>query len=292
MVQVKEDFMLCDDGKIFYRAIGKGDPIFMIHGGPGFDHSYFLPSMDVLAANHLVVYYDQRGTGRSSCEINCESINMDKFVQDLEDLRKHLKLDKITLVGHSWGALLSLEYALQFPEHVKSLVLMNAMPASSYGLERYYENLGERLRPISDQLVQIELSDNFKNRSPEAITKYFQLIFPKYFYDQHKMLLLNTNLCNATATNFFRIGELIDNDYLCEYDLLERLKTLKIPALVVHGDYDPVPKKYAEQLHNHIKNSEYLLIGSSGHFPFIEQPLLLFKAIKEFLADGYISFNK
>lgn len=292
IAQVKEAYMPCEGGQIFYRVIGSGDPIFIIHGGPGLDHSYFLPTMDVLAAEGQVVYYDQRGTGRSLSKVDCDSINMDNFVKDLENLRKHLNCDEITLLGHSWGTLLALEYAFKFPDRVKALILMNSFPATHEGLERYYENLGARLRPISDQLVQIELSEKFKQREPETINKYLQLIFPVYFYDENKMLLLNSAVCSTSAANFFKIGEFLDSDYLGEYDVLDRLKRLSIPTLIVHGDSDPVPKKYAEQLHANIKNSKYLHIGGSGHFPFVEQPLILFKAIREFLTEGSLSLNK
>ncbi|KAF3363345.1 Hydrolase [Chlamydiales bacterium STE3] len=280
-----DGYVQCEEGQLYYRTIGKGEPIVLIHGGPGLDHSYFLPVMDTLAEDHLVVYYDQRGSGKSQCIVNCETVNMDKFVSDLEALRIALDLETLTLVGHSWGSLLAIEYTLAFPKRVKSLILLHSLPPTSKGLEKYYENLDLLLKPISDQLAKIELSEDFKHGQLDAVRNYLDLILQKFFYDENKILLLNTHLSQNTASNFFKIGELIDSDYLGDYDLTKQLNLLNVPTLILHGDNDPVPVKFAVKLNREIKNSRYLEIKNSGHFSFIEQPVIFFREINAFLSQ-------
>ncbi|MGK5595367.1 MAG: alpha/beta fold hydrolase [Parachlamydiaceae bacterium] len=281
---VSEGFVQSDEGKLFYRIVGKGDPIILIHGGPGLDHSYFLPALDALADRHSVIFYDQRGSGKSECVVNCETINMERFVNDLEKLRSALKLDKVSIIGHSWGSLVAIEYALMFPQYVKSLVLLHAFPPTNKGLEKYYENLEQKLKPVADQLGKIELSNEFKKGSFEAVQNYLDIIFKKYFFDENKVLLLNSRLCQSTAANVFRIGDLLDSDYLADYNLEERVTNLSLPTLIIHGDNDPVPQKYALRWHQAIKNSQFQLVKSSGHFSFIEQPATFFRLVDDFLS--------
>lgn len=278
-----EGFISIPSGKLFYRAIGEGEPIFVIHGGPGLDHNYLLPGMDVLAERACLVYFDQRGTGRSDGELNCESINMDNFVEDIERLRKAFNCDKLTLLGHSFGGILALEYALKYPDKIRALILMNSAPASAKGMEHFYENLDSRLKPFADKLGAIEASESFKQRKAEAVSNHVHLILKPYFWDQSKSGFLNTKLSEKTAANLHTVQSLMDNDYLADFDIREKLAKISAPTLVIHGDFDPIPEKYAEEIHLGIKGSKYLLIGRCGHFPYIEQPYTLFKAIVGFL---------
>lgn len=279
----EEGFIAIDGGKLYYHAIGEGPPVFIVHGGPGMDHTYLLSAMNELADTHRLIYYDQRGSGKSDAELNCESINMDNFVEDLEKLRLAFKYEKITLIGHSWGGLVALEYAMQHPQHLQSLILMNSTPASTKQIEHYYENLDHRLEPISDQLATLESSSEFNKRAPEAISHYLHLILQKYFWDETKCKLLPRSICRQTAANFSTIGGLMETDYLADFDIREEIAKITCPTLVIHGDFDPIPEKYADEIHQAIKGSQYLLIARCGHFPFIEQPYALFRAINSFL---------
>lgn len=279
----EEGFIPIENGKIYYRAVGSGEPIFILHGAPGLDHTYLRPGMDALSEDHRLIYFDQRGTGKSTCDLNCESINMDAFVEDLESLRKAFNCRKMTLLAHSWGGLIALEYALKYPDKTKALLLMHSAPLSTKAMERFYENLALRLRPISDQLADIEASEEFKMRNPKLINRYFQMIFQKYFWDEKNSNLLNIDLSEETASNYFIVSTLIDSDYLGEFDIYDQVAKITTPTLIIHGDSDPIPEKYATEIHQAIKDSEFLLIARCGHFPFIEQPFALFRKINDFL---------
>jgi proline iminopeptidase len=113
--------------KLFSQSFGTGTPIIVVHGGPGLDHAYFLPQMLELAKDHQLIFYDQRGSGKSlETELSPELMNVNQFIQDLEDLRKDLGLNSFVLLGHSWGGELAMHYAVTYPESISALILMRA----------------------------------------------------------------------------------------------------------------------------------------------------------------------
>lgn len=111
--------------KIFYQIFGEGTPIIITHGGPGLDQTYLQPQLLALAKNHQLIFYDQRGSGKSlGTKLDEDTINIHKFAEDLEKLRAHLKLKKFILMGHSWGGILSMQYAIKYQKNILSPLLL------------------------------------------------------------------------------------------------------------------------------------------------------------------------
>ena len=115
----------------------------MIHGGPDFDHTYLLPDMDRLSDVYRLIYYDQRGRGQSRGELRLEEISIERYVEDLDGLREHLRLDSVAILGHSWGGHVAMHYVLHHPERVSHMILMNTAPTSHEG---YLQMRQERLK--------------------------------------------------------------------------------------------------------------------------------------------------
>src|SRR3954454_6492136 len=101
-----------DGAELYCREIGNGTPIIVLHGGPDFDHSYLLPDLDRLAASYRLIYYDQRGRGRSADHVQADDVTLASDIDDLGRVMRHFHLKSAALLGHSWGAVLALEYAL------------------------------------------------------------------------------------------------------------------------------------------------------------------------------------
>jgi len=101
-------------------------------GGPDFDYGYMLPDLDRLADTFRLIYYDQRGRGKSADGVNPDDVTLASDVDDIDAVRQHFQLESPTLLGHSWGTVLALEYALRYPTRVSRLVLMNPAPASTH----------------------------------------------------------------------------------------------------------------------------------------------------------------
>jgi len=106
--------------RLYARVVGQGPAVVVLHGGPDFDHGYLLPDLDRLKDGFRLIYYDQRGRGKSAEHVQPGDVTLASDVDDLDKLRRHFRLDAPTLLGHSWGALLALEYAVRHPTRVSS----------------------------------------------------------------------------------------------------------------------------------------------------------------------------
>jgi proline iminopeptidase len=123
--KVEDGYINIDESSLYYKIIGKGEPLIVLHGGPGFDHQPLMPYIGNLGKYCKVVLYDQRGSGMSTGPVDSASINVDRFVEDIEIIRKHLGVEKINLSGISWGGILALFYGIKYPNKLNSLVLFS-----------------------------------------------------------------------------------------------------------------------------------------------------------------------
>jgi proline iminopeptidase len=118
-----------DSARLYYRVIGHGaDTIIAIHGGPGMDQETIAGDFAVLGAKHTVIFYDQRGGGRSTLPTDTTTLFAARQVQDLDELRKHFGVARVTLVAHSYGPLLAASYAIAHPGNVKRMVFFGPVP--------------------------------------------------------------------------------------------------------------------------------------------------------------------
>ena len=115
-----------NDVRLFYRIVGaQGDTIVMLHGGPGFSMGYMAGDLAPLAAHHVLLFYDQRGTGNSTLVSDSVSLDANRFADDLEAVRAHFNIGELTLFAHSWGAGVAALYAAKYGEHIRRLVIVD-----------------------------------------------------------------------------------------------------------------------------------------------------------------------
>lgn len=284
----KKLFISADKAELICRTFGKGEPIIVIHGGPGLSHDYLLPQMAKLAETNLVIFYDQRGCGLSTGEINPESIQIETFINDLEEIRKFLRYDKITILGHSWGGFLAMRYAIAHPKFVHKLILLNSLPASFDEYSLFLQEAGRRMVPYQNEIKQIMETSEFIKGEESTTQKYYQTIFGRYFYDPEKVTLLNLQMKPNAFLNGSKVYGILSQNLLGNpFNLHEQLNRLDIKALIIHGDSDPVPPCTAQKLHESIRGSKYHLIKNCGHFPYVETPDELFLHLNNFLRDDY-----
>jgi proline iminopeptidase len=282
-IPVEEGFINVNSVELFYKIMGRGEPVVILHGGPGFDHVHMLP-FGKLASNHKVIFYDQRATGNSTGYADADSIRVDNFVEDLEWLRKKLNLEKVNIIGHSWGAGLGMFYGIKYPDNLKTLILL-APSASTEFFGQYFENI-QKSTSAGDSvtLKQIEESDAFKNREIEAVQKYFRISIKPLFYDQSLVGRLDLTFGKNTIKNQSAVADLLMKN-LGNYDIHDRLSAIKCPTLIVHGDSDPLPVEAPYNVHKCIPQSKFVVLKNTGHFMFIESPVELFSIIRHFLRD-------
>jgi proline iminopeptidase len=281
----QQDYLDVDDGQIYYQTFGHGEPIIVLHGGPGLDQSYLLPQMEELAKHYSVTFYDQRGSGRSiKTPMNNDLISVPQFVKDLDALRAKLGYEKFILIGHSWGGLLAMNYAIAHPEHVNALILMDSAGATGASFQELNAEYYRRTADISKKLNKIQSSRDFLAGDPAAIKKFYRLIFTKYMVNPKNVNKLTLNINSKSALNGFKVAGILQKNYLdTEFNLLPELAKLDIPTLIIYGKYDLIPRKSMEEIKNTMPDAELVVLQHSAHFSYIEQPQQTFAAIEDFL---------
>jgi len=281
---VEEGFVEVTGTSLFYKTMGSGEPIVVLHGGPGFDHRQFLPYIWELAERHKVILFDQRGTGLSSGPIDSKSISIDSFIADIEGVRNAFGIERMNLLGHSWGGILAMYYGVRHPENLRSLVLCStAASFESFGeMRETYE--ANRLPDDAALLQEIYSSDGFQNGDPQAVERFWRIYFKPYFADQE----LASRLDLQFTENSIRYGNEVAGhifESIGEFDLHEDLQAIRCPTLVIHGDADPMPVKYAEMIHDSIDGSELVIAEGAGHWLFVDATDTFTSSVLDFLDE-------
>lgn len=273
-----EGFVPVEGAELFYRDFGQGAPIIIIHGGPSFDHNYLLPDMDRLADAFRLIYYDQRGRGKSGRYVQPEDVDLQSEIDDLESVRAYFQLESVALLGHSWGGLLALEYAVRHPERVSHLILLNTAPASHNDCVLFEQERDARA-PDDAALVR-ELESNpayvegdLKVRAA-ANRAYFRATLRSPELLDRLIAHLQIGWTKEDVLKARAIGQqLWSETYESSlYNLLPKLTQLHIPTLILHGDYDFVPLTCATHTAEAIPGSRLVVLQGCGHFSYIEQP--------------------
>jgi proline-specific peptidase len=249
---------------LFVRRIGSGPPVVVLHGGPGAHHDYLLPGFDALAHGRELIYYDQRGGGRSPVAREVP-VGWTEHVADLEALRRKWKLDGLTIAGYSWGGLLALLYALEHPVNVARLALISPAPSWRAARESFEARFSRRnLDPALQEARRALRESGLRDRDPDAYRRrVFELSVAPYFHDPER----------ARDLTPFRVTGRTQEDVwasLGDFDLRDRLRTLGgSPSLVLHGQDDAIPVEAARTTAELI-GAEFHPVPRCGHVPYVE----------------------
>jgi len=268
--------------ELYVKRIGSGEPIVVVHGGPLLDHSYLLPHLEPLARSYELIFCDQRLSGRSAPQVDSASVRIATFVDDIEQLRQSLGLDRIHLMGHSWGGLLAMHYAIEYPQNLRSLVLLNSMSASSAIWQEEERVLAQRITAAdSVERQTIRETDAYARRDPEAIARLLRLSFRLQFRDTARVNDLHVYVPLDYSERSRQFGFMMVD--LMDFDLHEDLAAVTVPALILYGSHEPAATLSGPLLERQLPNSELVILDEAGHFPFIEQPEAFIDAVSGFL---------
>ena len=265
---------------LFVSVKGSGEPLLVIHGGPGLNHSYFIPFLQGLEKNLKVIYYDQRACGRSLTP-SADSITMKFLVDDIESIRKEFNIDKLNILSHSWGAVLATHYASQYPDFVKRIIFSN--PAM---LNRDYDQDAAAL--VKQKSIAADSTDRARIFGSGTLDnkKYDELIrisFRISAYDRANISKINLNL----PPNFLESNRTLFNalmkDPTFNSDMYKVLPSFKFPVLIVHGASDVLPQRSIDRLKSGLPDARILIFHKSGHFPFVEETEAYNDAILKFI---------
>ena len=280
---IEEGYLEINGTTLFFKTMGSGEPIVVLHGGPGFDHRQFLPYIWELAANHKVILYDQRGTGLSTGPVDSTSISIENFIADIEGIRQAFGIEKMNLLGHSWGGILAMHYGIRHPERLKSLILCSTAASFESFAEMRTNYEADRTPEDAALLVEIYSSDEYSNGDPETIESFWRVYFKPYFADQSMVSKMDLQFTENTIKNSGSVAEHIFQS-IGEFDLHEDLTVIRCPTLVIHGDSDPMPFKYAEMIHESITGSELVIAEGAGHWLFVDATGVFTSSVNDFLA--------
>jgi proline iminopeptidase len=257
--------------------------ILVLHGGPGAHHDYLLPQFLRLADKRRLVFYDQRGGGRSR-ETGPGEVGWQHHVEDLLRVVRELQLEPLTIVGYSWGALLALLYAIEAHRHggyvsPVRLVLVDPAPLSRPFRQAFEEEFARRQRSEAIREMREDLADSgLKDRDPDAWRqRQFELGVAPYF--ARPQAARDLTPFRVTA----RVQQSVWNS-LGDFDVIADLESLHCPAFFIHGRHDPIPLESTEKAAGAMR-ARLLVLEASGHVPYVEQPEALFAAIDQYLTD-------
>lgn len=253
---------------------GEGYPLLVHHGGPGLDHNVITPHLQPMAQHLRLISFDHRGAGRSAQPQGVDPYHIDSFVKDIEGLAKILGLERFALLGHSFGGLVALHFALTHPQALSHLILVST-PFSHH----YIEDAEAALLQCLDQESLSELSAlQAEDPSPRLMRRSLELLAPLYFKEPERVAGL--------GLDSVRFGPETQTvwESLPDFDLRPRLREVQTPTLVVSGAHDrAVTTEHVQEAARAIPQMKLVTMENSGHYPFIEEPEAFHAAVLEFL---------
>ncbi len=285
----REGYVDAGDGvKVFYRLVGRGrDTVIVLHGGPGFSMSYLAADLEPLAAHHTLLFYDQRGAGRSTLVADSAALDARRFAEDLEAVRARFGLRRLTLLAHSWGAAVAALYAGQYPERIGRLLIVDGIPPTRALQLQGLQRLDARRDSVTRQRLQQARAERLARPGDAAACRaFFDLWIPASYGDTAAARRHHCDFCadspEALANKLASVDR-FTMPSLGDWDWRPALHQVRAPALVLHGTADYVPLESAREWTAALPNGRLLPIEGSGHFPYLEAPRPFFIAADAFL---------
>ena len=292
----EEGFVDAHGVLIYYKALGRGQPLIVLHGGPGASHDYFLPYLLPLVRRNRVIFIDERGSGRSQKLENPSAYTIENMAEDVEAVRQGLELGKISLLGHSCGGVLAQAYALKYPENLTHLILCSTFH-STKKMNEVFKKMKDKMAPdLRARIEKMEKAGLFghgkeyeKNRyiSEYMVAAWGEGYFP-YLYQNHPDPNYDPNSNGNFAWDLYREmwgsnGEFVIDGNMTSVEYTDRLSSIKVPTLIIVGDHDECDPSLSQEMHEKIVGSNLVILPKSGHMTFVDQPSLFLSAVDEFL---------
>jgi proline iminopeptidase len=267
--------------RLSYRSIGKGPPVVVIHDGPGFEKRLMFGGFDPLASDLRVIYYDQRGCGKSQPISPVVPSTLEANVEDLESLRRYFHLPQMSLAAHGWGAVLAIEYARKYGKYVDSIILIT--PLSPFSPGPRIERVLDALSP-EDRHRILQITNHPTLSMVEKREGIMRAIMPLLFYRKEGLDYVDLSEIRYAPDVSIRL-----NEDLKSVNVLSMLGRLNVPTLVVAGRHDIFTPMMDQMAYaDGIPASSAIVFNDSGHFPFLEQRELFIRVAKEFLLHGQL----
>ena len=290
-IPTQEGFVSFRGYHTWYRIAGKQEtphklPLLCLHGGPGATHDYLLPIAALAEGGRCVVFYDQLGSGNSDPVRGKNLWTIDLFVDELSTVCCSLGLERVHILGHSWGGQLALEYALRQPTGLASLILADSL-ASSIQWASEADLLRAELPDDVQQTLRQHEADGTTS-SPEyqeACKVYYRrhgcFLNPRPEWLQKAFEKIDSN--QEVYQTMWGPSEFCVNGTLKDWDVTNRLGEIHVPTLVIGGRYDEATPAITQAIHRGIPGSEWVIFENSAHFPHIDETEKYLHVLNTFL---------
>ncbi len=284
-----ERFVDLPSVRLYTRTVGRGEPLLVLHGGPALTHEYLFPGLSPLADVARVVFFDQRGCGRSSVPTDGR-YDMATMAADVEGVRRSLRLGRVNVLGFSFGGMLAQEYALRYPAALRRLILAGAGPSGADINRRLREVKAAAPAHVREVVDRIEASGPFAGDAypPEYAAAADEAYRP---YSFHRLPGPPPEVAGALGHLSFGVYKILWGDrgefrvtgILRDWDRLEDLRRIRVPTQILIGRYDLTSVETAREMGRRIPRSTVVVFEQSGHFMYLEEPDKFRSEVRSFL---------
>ncbi len=280
---------------VWTKSIGKNPKIkiLLLNGGPGATHEYFECFENfMLPEGFEIIYYDQLGCGLSDNPNDISLWDLNRYVEEVEQVRKalHLNKDNFYLLGHSWGGILGMQYALKYQDNLKGLIISNMMSSCpEYG--KYAQTvLAPQFDPkVLDTIRQIEAKADYNN------PKYMELLMP-HFYAKHICRLPIDQWPEPMTRSFSKMNQSLyvtmqgPSEFgiggnLIKWDVSKELSKINTPTLTIGGTHDTMDPEHMKWMSTQVKKGRFLLCPNGSHMAMYDDQEVYFKGLIKFIKD-------
>jgi len=275
--------------RTWYRFVGDPNtpktPLLALHGGPGSTHNYFAP-LERLGSVRPVVLYDQIGCGKSDRPVDIEW-SLDVFREEVAALREQLGLERIHLLGTSWGGMLAQEHVLTGATGIVSLVLSSTLASIDQWAKEQLRLRAELPAEVVDVMDRHEKAGTFDDPEYEQAMDVY---FDRHFYRGPKPRAELERMAKGRATDVYRAmqgpNEWTTTGALRGWDIRDRLREIDVPTLVVRGRYDMCTEPIAATLVEGIPGAREVVLEDSSHTPVLEETDRYLEAVSTFQREA------
>ncbi|MGE5703404.1 MAG: alpha/beta fold hydrolase [Clostridia bacterium] len=264
-----------------YVANGPGmrkkEALFLLHGGPGSDHSDFKPWLSPLAEHVQLIYVDHRGNGQSE-RTDFSTYTIEQMADDLDGLRQYLGLDRVSVLGHSFGGMVAQVYASKYQQHLCKLVLVCTAPSVGFweDAQRFAEKIAK-----PEQLAVLPQLFQGKITNEAELEKWWELCLSLYFYKHDEQLMHEVG---ARPIGSLEVSNYMFEHEMPKYDIRHALPGIQTETLIIAARHDWVtPVSQAEVIHQLLPAGKLVVFEQSGHMPFIEEQNDFNELLRQFL---------
>lgn len=285
---IKEGFIDVTGGKVWYQVHDTNTnrtPVIVLHGGPGSSH-YSMQGLQILAEDRPVIFYDQLGCGKSERPTDTTLWKIDRFVEELGQIREALSLDEFHILGHSWGTTLAAAYYLSKPEGVKSIIFSS--PCLSAPLWAEDQDRNRKLLPLDVQQILKNCEEKGTTESEEykKATALFNKQFVCRLDPYPEFLKKGAHYRNPEVYNImWGPSEFHVTGNLKDFNCTSQLNEIHVPAIYTCGRYDEATPKSTKYFSTLTPNGKFHVFEQSAHMPYIEEPEEYIRVIGSFLKD-------